>query len=92
MPELDGRIALITGASRGIGRATALELAAAGSANVVASSTGARRSAASAVSGLWKPPETLSLTARRAPASSAAVMKAATPSSVPLTTTCPGQL
>ena len=32
MPELDGRIALITGASRGIGRATALELAAAGAA------------------------------------------------------------
>ena len=32
MAELDGRIALITGASRGIGRATALELAAAGAA------------------------------------------------------------
>ena len=32
MPELDGRIALITGASRGIGRACALELAAAGAA------------------------------------------------------------
>jgi 3-oxoacyl-[acyl-carrier protein] reductase len=32
VPELDGRIALITGASRGIGRATALELAAAGAA------------------------------------------------------------
>ena len=35
MPELDGRIALITGASRGIGRATALELAAAGAAIAV---------------------------------------------------------
>jgi 3-oxoacyl-[acyl-carrier protein] reductase len=32
VPELDGRIALITGASRGIGRACALELAAAGAA------------------------------------------------------------
>jgi 3-oxoacyl-[acyl-carrier protein] reductase len=32
VPELDDRIALITGASRGIGRATALELAAAGAA------------------------------------------------------------
>ena len=32
MPELDGRTALITGASRGIGRACALELAAAGAA------------------------------------------------------------
>lgn len=35
MPELDGRIALITGASRGIGRACALELAAAGAAIAV---------------------------------------------------------
>jgi 3-oxoacyl-[acyl-carrier protein] reductase len=35
VPELDGRIALITGASRGIGRATALELAAAGAAIAV---------------------------------------------------------
>src|SRR5439155_880939 len=52
----------------------------------------ARRSAARAVSGLWKPPETLSLIVRRAPAASAAVISAATPSSVPLTTTCPGQL
>jgi 3-oxoacyl-[acyl-carrier protein] reductase len=32
VPELDGRIALITGASRGIGRASALELASAGAA------------------------------------------------------------
>ena len=35
MPELDGRFALITGASRGIGRACALELAAAGAAIAV---------------------------------------------------------
>ena len=35
MPELDGRTALITGASRGIGRACALELAAAGAAIAV---------------------------------------------------------
>jgi 3-oxoacyl-[acyl-carrier protein] reductase len=35
VPELDGRFALITGASRGIGRACALELAAAGAAIAV---------------------------------------------------------
>jgi 3-oxoacyl-[acyl-carrier protein] reductase len=35
VPELDGRYALITGASRGIGRACALELAAAGAAIAV---------------------------------------------------------
>ena len=35
MPELDGRYALITGASRGIGRACALELAGAGAAIAV---------------------------------------------------------
>ena len=33
VPELDGRVALVSGASRGIGRAIALELGAAGAAS-----------------------------------------------------------
>ncbi len=57
-----------------------------------ASTTTAKAAAASAMSGEWKAPLTLSGTTRRAPAARARAPAAATASSVPLMTTWPGAL
>ena len=53
---------------------------------------GRSRSAARATSGEWKAPETLSLTARRAPSLCACSMHSSTARCSPETTICPGQL
>ena len=63
-----------------------------GSWNVAASSAGRSRRSALAVSGEWNPPDTFRRRARRAPAACAASIRAATPASVPETTSWPGQL
>jgi NAD(P)-dependent dehydrogenase (short-subunit alcohol dehydrogenase family) len=46
MPSLSGKTALVTGASRGIGRASALELASAGAQVVIHYSSGSKEAAA----------------------------------------------
>ena len=63
-----------------------------GSVKRMRSTAGRSRSAARATSGLWKAPETLSFTVRRAPSSLASVQHSSTAGSAPETTTWPGQL